>query len=225
MLFVRAMRTGRGLRILLPLTTALLVGVLMPGAIRVRIQGRNVQSCSDGSGAGDMRPHSGVIVDYSAPDPAYEALTFDEKLDRAFSSPSFHGLLHGVTGEPTVHPLDEENPRQGTNVTDFPFDVRDLVGAPNSPYPLGGTITLRVPGGCTAALVTEVRGAPELTPGEELFVDITDHGSLFGGNSDTVLLAFPASDVFKVRDGLVYGQGSWAAFSEPMSTFEHHFGR
>ncbi|GEM_PF-4027062 len=155
--------------------------------------------------------------------PQITALTVDQRLDRDLSWPYVHGVLRGVTGSPTVRTLARPNERFGEVVTDFPFAASAAYSHGTSPYPTATTITLRVPGGSTASIVTRVEGAPTVAANEELFVFVRDQGAVAGGNTKTVLVVSSEGDVFQVRGGIVHGQGALSAFSEPLAVFQQHF--
>lgn len=155
--------------------------------------------------------------------PGYQNLTTDQKLDRALSLPGMRGIVRGATASPTVHAVPEKGFPSGEIVTDYPFRVRGFIGSLPSPFAIGATISLRVPGGSIAGVTSTEEGSPLVAPGEELYVFVRDQGSIAGGNTSAILVASSTYDVFEVRNGIVHGEGDWARFSETRSAFERHF--
>lgn len=158
---------------------------------------------------GSLRPNRPVSV--------------DQALDQSLSLPGVRGVLRGVAGAPSSRQITVAG--RATVVTDYPFVVHGYVGHSGTPYPVGATIILRVPGGTNGRMRTVVADAPRVTSGMDLFVFVRDQGTLAGGNTTQVLVASSPYDVLEVRGGVVRGQKQWSRFAEPVQTFERHFRR
>jgi hypothetical protein len=153
--------------------------------------------------------------------PGYENLTPAQKLDRSLSLPGMHGIVRGRVGNGTAVRLPN-----GEIDTDFQFTVTDARPTTRAPERVGTTLTLRVPGGCLPlGMCAGVEDAPQVAAGDDIFVFVHDQGILLGGNTATRLVASQSDDVFTVRGNVVYGQGSFAGYTEPANVFLAHFGQ
>ena len=156
-------------------------------------------------------------------------VTSPAQLDGSLSVPGITGIIEGWTSDQTSHMLTAPaGYRYGEIVTDFHLRVDGFHGHSVSPYALGDTILLRIPGGTVVAsghsLSMAGESAPEVKVGQHIFVFVRDQGKIAGGNAPGILVASDHTDVFSVgADGLVHGQGGWARIAEPLDVFRKHF--
>lgn len=157
-------------------------------------------------------------------------LSADQVLDHGLSQPGPHQVVRGVAGKPSVMRLpNSEHPLSDSLATDFPFVVTAFFGNEPSPYSIGKTIALRIPGGSSGGVTESVEDAPHISAGEELYVFVSDPGpfsdSEWGVSTDTLLVAVDSEAVFEVHNGVVSGRVAASRLREPVATFEQHFRR
>lgn len=155
-------------------------------------------------------------------------LSIDQVLNASLSQPGVHGIVRGTVGAPSATELpNPDNPQFRLLATEFPLLVQAFLGRGPSPYPIGKTVTLRVPGGTVGARTVQAEDAPQVKQGEDLYVFLRDPGPFFenrwGRNGSNLVVAVDAVDVFEVRNGVVHGQGTDSALAEPVAVFEQHF--
>lgn len=155
--------------------------------------------------------------------PDYAGLSVDQQLDRSLTLPGIHGVLRGTTSSPIARTLSITSDGFSQIVTEFPFKVVGFLGPGTSPYPVGTTITLRIPGGTVGNIRSIVEDVPSIRPNADIFVFVRDHGTYLGGNTGVILIATDDTDLFTVRNGIVSGQGKWKQLSESLAAFEKHF--
>lgn len=156
--------------------------------------------------------------------PGFANLSPDQLLDRSLTLPGMRGIVRGhVEATISMHNLTIPASDQQNLVTDFAFLVEAYYGHGSPPYPLGSTISLRVPGGAIGNIISVTENAPTVTPGMEIFVFVRDQGTVAGGNTSTVLVASSTADVLRVVGDKVVGQGSFAAVAESLPQFLTHF--
>jgi hypothetical protein len=155
-------------------------------------------------------------------------LTTAEKLDRMLELPGTPGIVRGVvldSGTPVKARSKSMFPTNQAVFTDYKFKVIGWLGLIDSPYQIGSTIALRVPGGETGNDTSvEAHGMLAQKPGNALYVVYTDHGVEGGGNSATQVIATVAQDIWPIAaNGKAMGQGPFSDFAEPVATFEARF--
>lgn len=158
-------------------------------------------------------------------DPTAKALTIPQKMERSITQPGIKGVLRGiVTGNPTTGTVPKSSDGQFTwNVVDFPFSVKGFLGPVATPYAIGVPITLRIVDFAEDVSPGQRGQTFGVKTGDELFVYVRDQGVIGGGNTGTVLVASQPYDILTLRNGIVYGNGAWASYAEPLATFEKHF--
>jgi hypothetical protein len=200
-------RSSRVVRLAAPLlVTAALLGALASA--------RQITKTDPGAGraagAADRSPRPVVVGSDASTGIASWAsnLTPDQLLDRSLSDPATHGVMRGVTGAPKAVELPNPGHQPDSVIaTDFPFTVQAFFGREASPYAIGSTIALRIPGGAAGNIRMTAEDAPQIQAGEHLYVFVRDLGPLFEGlwgrNSSNLLVANTADDVYSLSTGLV----------------------
>jgi hypothetical protein len=148
----------------------------------------------------------------------------DAALDAMAHNTGFHGFVHGkVLGLPASRSTKSFGSSRLAVISDYPLLVNGFEGKGSSPYTLGSTVVLRVPGGATETRTVTAEDAPRFSAGEEIFALVRDQGAIAGGNQPTVLVESLTDDIFIVQGGIVFGQNDWHDVHEPLATFEAHF--
>lgn len=163
--------------------------------------------------------HSNTVVN-----PKVAGLSKDQVLQQLIAPPQVRGFVWGVLGKSSkTVAVTLPGAERASLFTDYPLHVLNFVGPGQPSYPLGSTITVRVPGGATSSERVTVEDAPQVAGGDTVLVLDRDQGQVGGGNTATVLVASRGSDVFELRNGLVTGQGDFSGVVEPLAIFLAHF--
>jgi hypothetical protein len=160
----------------------------------------------------------------NSPDPS---LTNDQVLSSLVGPPYVLGFVKGViTGQGVSVEVRRTPQAKGVAYTDFPLKVVAFIGPAVSPYAIGSTIALRVPGGTSGDTITIDDAAPTVTNGQLVYILDRNQGDIGGGNTaDRIVASLAGQDVFYDNAGIVTGQGRFSRdkWSQSEAAFEAHF--
>lgn len=198
---------------------ALGIAVTTMGAAGIVAAARHASAPTPAAPAVTLHNDSGL-------DPSYKSLTPGQKLDRALSIPGYHGVAEGVvTGSAASRSLStlvsQQHPTGPHSiVTDYTFTVQAFYGG-RSPFPLGSTVRLEVPGGTGPDGTREVvEGAPSFTVGQHIFVFVADNAPGSGVSGDAGTIGVTDASLYAV---VINGFAMWEGYTEDVNTFKHHF--
>jgi len=183
--------------------------------------------CSHGTGTAAGPAPKQVVHIRRATSVVDPSLTNDQVLSKLVGPPFVLGFVKGVIVGQGVSAAVQRTPQtRPVTYTDFPLKVIAFVGPEASPYAIGSTITLRVPGGTSGDTVYVDDAAPTVTNGQVVYVLDRNQGDIGGGNTpDRLVASLAGQDVFYDNAGTVSGQGRFdrSRWSESEAAFEAHF--